>query len=408
MKLGYMVSAYPARSHTFIRREIEELEKRGFSVARYSQRKYDKSEILNDAEAAEYQRTWSIFPLPFVALCLCHLRVIAGDPRRYFSTLKWSVVRRPPGASGLMYALIYFIQAIYLAEQMRADDVQLVHAHFVNSGGYVAAIAARFLALPWGASVHGRSDFDFPGVHALAWVLKDADFLRCVSSFGASQAMRQCTPDYWHKIVVCYCGMPDSLIDKQAIFKRGRQPATLLSVGRLSAEKGQYLLLKAASLLKSKGYACKLLIVGDGPDRQRLHQAVDTMHINDVCVFLGAVDEARVMQEMAAADVFVCPSLMEGLPQVLMEAMAVRVPVVAPYLAGIPELVGHKETGMLYPAGDVQQMAEAVASLLDDQALAQRCADSGYQRLTQQFVLSTTVQPLAETLQRIIDQRASS
>jgi len=175
----------------------------------------------------------------------------------------------------------------------------------------------------------------------------------------------------------------------------------LLSVGRLSAEKGQYLLLKMAAALKSRNREFKLRIVGDGPDMTSLKNAARRLKVDNLCEFPGAVDEAGVMKEMAAADVFLCPSLMEGLPQVLMEAMAVKLPVVSPWLSGIPELIEHRDSGMLYATGDWNGMVMAIEQLLDDRGLATHCAASGYKRLIDQFVLSSTIEPLAQRIESI-------
>lgn len=398
MTVAYMVSAYPARSHTFIKREIEELERQGFSVNRYSQRRCAETEILNQQERQEYNNTWSVFPLSLFAVLLAHLQAIGLRPRQYFSTLVFSIKYRPPGTLGILYSAYYFFQAIYVAKKMQADGISVVHMHFVNSGGYVGIFAARFLQLPWGVSVHGRSDFDYPGVHALRWVIKEGDFLRCISRFGASQAMRQNDAKYWDKVFVSYCGLPDTWLEKNQNIQSKNQTKIILSVGRLSAEKGQFLLLKMAAYLKSENTDFRLQIIGSGPDQQQLEADAVRLGVAELCDFLGAKDETAVKQAMICADVFVCPSLMEGLPQVLMEAMAVKLPVVAPYLAGIPELVTNKETGMLFPAGDWRKMSEAVALLLTSEKLANQCIELGYEVLTNHYVLSKTICPLVNVL----------
>jgi glycosyltransferase involved in cell wall biosynthesis len=396
MRIGYMTSEYPARSHTFIRREIEQLEQCGVKVFRYSQRKMSLSAALTDSDRDEIEHTRSIFPLRLLEVIAAHGASLKVAPGQYFRTLLWLCSKRPPGGLGFLYVLVYFFQGIYFANKMRSDNISQLHIHFVNSGVYVGSVAAKFLQIPWSASVHGRSDFDFPGIHALAWIIQEAAFLRCISQFGASQAMRQTTPNNWGKIIVAYCGLPEEIINHNA---RNTTPATrkkILNVGRLSPEKGQFLLLEMAALLKDKGHSFELILVGDGPDRQRLEQAAQQKGIADICLFRGAIDEQAVLQEMIAADVFVCPSLMEGLPQVLMEAMAVELPTVAPYLSGIPELIDNELTGLLFPVGDCQKMTDAVERLFNDEDLLIKICVNARDKVSSEFLLANNIKPLCE------------
>jgi glycosyltransferase involved in cell wall biosynthesis len=393
-RIGYFVSAYPARSHTFIRREIEELENQGLQVKRYSQRKAPRENLSNDLETSEYEETWSVFPLQFSSLIRSHLISICTHPLRYLETLFWLLSRRPSISMGRIYALIYFVQGIHLANRLRADGIQFLHVHFVNSGVFVGASAARFIQIPWGTSVHGRSDFDYPGIETMRWVIRGGRFLRCISQYGASQAKREVSREYWTKIFTCYSGMPDEMIPRQLPEFRQPRPMKILSVGRLSPEKGQFLLIDLAERLHEDQREFIINIVGDGPDRQSLERETEQRQLTRQINFVGAISETEVTREMLQANVFVCPSLMEGLPQVLLESMAVGLPVVAPYLSGIPELVQPEKTGLLYPVGDPEALAAAVCKLCDRSDEARVMRANAWIYVRNSFALSETIQPL--------------
>ncbi len=371
-------------------------------VHRFSQRRCNREEVLDDIDKREYQATTSVFPLSLGALVRAHCRCLVQSPVQYLSALVGSLRFSPPGLMGMLYGLVYFVQGISLVEKLSAAGVDKVHMHFANSGMFVGVAACNYLRLPWSVSLHGRSDFDYPGVMALPNMLEQAEFVRCISHFGASQVvMRQCKPEYWDKILISYCGLPAAYIEaapRDIVEKNPGDTLTLLNVGRLSPEKGQWMLLDLVAALHQRGAAVELILVGDGPDRKALEKRALEMGINKRCVFAGAVSENRVLDYMREADVFVCSSLMEGLPQVLMEAAAVKLPVVAPYLAGIPEFIRDGETGVLFIVGDGDDLLEAVTKYSNSSSLMQSCADNAYQLLGNRFLLPRTIEPLSERL----------
>ena len=404
MKIAYLASEYPARSHTFIRREMDSLRARGWDIASYSLRKCAAGDLLNDLERAEYDNTWSVMPVKWPALVWAHICSLLSRPASYIRTLVSSVKRRPHGLRGVLYAFFYFAEGIYLARRLKADGIGLLHVHFANAGAQVGSCAAEYLGIPWGLSLHGTVDFEYPCAMQLGGYIENAVFVRCVSHFGRSQAMRHVQPPQWDKLFVAYCGCPTpppAAVDLG--IKAAENPGIkLLSVGRLSPEKGQFLLLDAMSQLRCEGVNFTLLLVGDGPDRQALESKAAALGLEDCCTFVGAVEEARVFDYMRWADVLVCPSLMEGLPQVLMEAMALNVPVVAPAVAGIPELIADNVSGLLYAPADTRGMAEAIFRLKRDPELAQRLGREGLGCIESGFGLEVTVDALDSKLRQIV------
>ena len=401
-RVGYFVSEYPSRSHTFIRREIEVLEARGLDVARYSQRKIRESELLNLSEQEEFDRTRSLFPISIVGTIRTHLESLLRQPARYLGVLVQSIRRRPAGKISMVRSIAYFLQGISLAEVLKEDKIDFLHIHFINSGVHVAAVAADFNGIRWGVSIHGRSDFDFPCVRALSWIAESAEFIRCISIYGVSQAKRSISTNYWHKVFVCYSGIPSRFLRPQQKRKvdEARVPV-LLSVGRLSEEKGFFLLLEVASELEKSGQRFVLKIIGDGPERPVLEGEIARRKLSHCVELPGPTDEESVLAEMANADCYVCSSLMEGLPQVILEAMATNLVVVAPYLAGIPEAVIDEKTGLLYYCSDKRSLFNAVSRLLDNKELASRLAMSASRLVEGNFLIETSIEPLYERIIRV-------
>ncbi len=217
--------------------------------------------------------------------------------------------------------------------------------------------------------------------------------------------MRFSDPKDWHKLFVTRCGLEldrlRAMVPERS--KTGSRPR-ILCVARLSPEKGVDGLLHAFSRLLKLGVDAELRIVGDGPYGGALRAQAKELGIEDRCTFTGRLPEEEVPAEYANADIFAMPSLMEGLPVVLMEALALGVPVVAPGLAGIPELVQHDITGLLYRPSDWDDMAAQLARLASDPVLRRRLAADGQKLVEEEFEISRAVVPLHKRLEQLRDR----
>ena len=403
MAIAYLISEYPARSHTFIRREIELLREKGLDLQVYSLHRYAESEILNEEERLAYEDTWSVFPISARKFFIAHFSCLWRAPGRYFRALTRGFKYSGGGFKGAVFTLVYFAEAIYLAEQLRQQNVEMIHAHFANSGAKVAAVSATYLGVPWVLSLHGTVDFEYPGILWLKDLAHSADFLRCISDYGASQLKRVMPRSEYHKVFVSYCGLPlnyHSIPEKHDIVCK--TPLSLLSVGRLSPEKGQVLLIEMALKLQQAGLNFVLDIVGDGPDREMLETECRKLELTMVVNFHGAVDERAVFDFMRNSDIFICSSFMEGLPQVLLESMLLGTPVVAPYIAGVPELIRDHETGMLFPAGNTTALVDAVMKLAHDEVLYRTLMVAGRDKVRNEFMIDQTILPLIDRTRALL------
>lgn len=400
--IGYLTSQYPAPSHTFIRREVAALRAAGLAIATYSvQRPPSGLEAALDQDAA--RSTFAVLGQPVLAYARAHLAAFARRPGRYLRTLALAWRHRVPGARAAVWAGFHFAEAILLARRLEADGIAHLHNHFANSGATVGLLASRYAGIGWSLTLHGISEFDYPAGLLLRDKIAAADFAACVSRFGMAQAMRLIPPGEWGKLALVRCGIDLSDLPPALQLHDGGgddgegshdAPLRLVAVGRLSPEKGQAGLLEALATLRDRGVPSLLTLVGDGPEEEALRARARALGIEVLVHFAGRLDERSTLTAIANADVLALPSFMEGLPVVLMEAMALGVPVVATRVAGIPELVRDSETGLLFDPADWRGLADAIAALAD-RGLRARLAAAGRRRIEEEFAIGRAVAPLS-------------
>lgn len=400
MRIAYLVSQYPAPSHTFVRREIAALRKRGVTIDIFSVRPPAPEEVMSDVDRADCAETTYLLPASAFTVLGNNLRMFLRAPLAYLQALTFSLRHRNRGLRALLYAIFYFLEGMLLAEHLRQRGVGHLHNHFANAGAHVALVATRYLGIRLSLTLHGLCDFDFPAGPLLGDKIRESTFVACATQYGVAQAMRLSHPAQWAKLFVARCGVElDKLPLRQPTPARGGGgPIRIICVGRLAPEKGQLGLIDAFAKARSHGLDAELVLLGDGPDRAAVMARVVAVGMGPYVKLLGRQPEDRALEEIGRSDVLVLASFMEGLPVVLMEAMALGVPVIAPDVAGIPELVENGESGLLFTAGDWDQLAERMCSLGNDQALRARLATAARRRIEAQFDIADAVIPLLERL----------
>ena len=360
-KIAYLVSEYPKISHSFIRREIIALEGLGWEIVRFAVRGWN-DHLVDAADLVERDKTTYILNQGAAALFVSILVAAASRPAQFWQAalLTLKMMRRSD-RSALLH-LIYFVEACWLSRQLLKNDIGHLHAHFGANPAEVAMLAGRMSGISFSFTVHGPEEFDkVAGLH-LAEKIRQSSFVVAISSFGRSQLFRAVDHAQWPKIKVVHCGI-------DGIFKDSAPDITpdcnrLVCVGRLSEQKGQALLIAAAAALRAEGLQFELVLVGDGALRQVLASLIETYELGGVVSIFGWADAATVRQSIISSRALVLPSFAEGLPVVLMEAMALGRPVITTYIAGHPELVVNEQTGWLVPAGSVEELCDAIRSCL--------------------------------------------
>ncbi len=380
--VAYLTSQYPATSHTFILREVEAVRAAGVDVRTFTVRPPSTDELTDPAIAAEAATTVVILAQGMSKIVAAHARMLVRRPGNYLRAIGLALRHRPPGLRGFALALAHFAEAGMLAVELERQGVSHLHNHFANSAATVGLIAARMIDLPWSFMIHGISESDYPAGVTLPDKVRAARFVACASWFGRAQAMRMVEPEHWDKIGVVRCGLRLDRLPKPADDRFGRN---IICVGRLSPEKGQAGLIESFSRLLTVVPDARLNLIGSGPDEAQLRALVARLGLEGVVNFAGRCSEADTLDAIAAADVLVMASFMEGLPIVLMEAMALGAAVVAPRLAGVPELVDDGRTGLLFTPSNWQELEARLVQLLTDDLLRQRLSHAALATIEREF-----------------------
>jgi len=347
---GYLINQYPKVSHSFVRREILALERQGVTVHRYATRGWNESAVdLQDQ--LEQRKTRYLLQGGLLPLLVAGVTEALRAPTRWFRALKEAVAMSSHGDRGLPYHLVYFLEACLLAQWARAQGVQHLHAHFGTNSAETAVLAALMAPCPSSFTVHGPEEFDKPQALHLKRKVELSAFVAAISSYGRSQLFRWIPMEQWHKVKVVHCGLDASFCEGEML--PVPDVRRLVCIGRLCEQKGQLLLIEAAGILKQAGESFDLVLAGDGEMRPQIEVAIRAHGLESSVRITGWISGAQVREELLAARAMILPSFAEGLPVVIMEAMAMERPVLSTYVAGIPELVLAGKTGWLFPAGDV-------------------------------------------------------
>lgn len=393
MRIAYFINQYPKVSHSFIRREILALERQGIEVQRIALRGWD-GELQDNDDIAERSKTRYVLEDGVKGLLKPLLEVLRAQPRRFFSALWLALGMGRRADRGWPYHLIYLAEACRVVQWLQAFGAEHVHAHFGTNSTEVVMLANALGGPHYSFTVHGPEEFDKPQFLHIGEKVRRAAFVAAVSSYGRSQLYRWVAHAHWDKVKVVHCGL-------EAAFHAGPPvpvPAVprLVCVGRLCEQKGQLLLLEAAQKLAAQGTTFELVLAGDGEMRAELETLIARYGLQGQVRITGWISSGQVREELLAARALVLPSFAEGLPVVIMEAMALRRPVLTTYVAGIPELVRPGENGWLFPAGAVQELAAAMADCLGqpDEVL-QRMGDAAHQRVLERHDIDTEAAKLA-------------
>jgi colanic acid/amylovoran biosynthesis glycosyltransferase len=357
MRIAYLVNQYPKISHTFIRREILALEEMGVEIVRLAVRAHE-TESLDAADAEEFGKTRYILKASMVEIIGSSVRALIWRPLSFFRTLLTAVKLGRRSDGGVFKHLAYLVEACVLRSWLRTAGVDHVHAHFGTNTAAVALLCKRLGGPTYSFTVHGPDEFDRPQRLALREKVQDAAFVVAISSFCRSQLFRWSRFPDWDKIQIVHCALDPSyfVADGPAITEKPR----LLCVGRLSEEKGQMLVVRAARILKERGVDFQVVLAGDGPLRAEIENEIRISGLEAAIEVTGWVDNQRVRALLQESRALLVASFAEGLPVVIMEAFALNRPVISTYIAGIPELVDKDVNGWLIPAGDVALLADAM------------------------------------------------
>jgi glycosyltransferase involved in cell wall biosynthesis len=357
MRLAYLTTTYPKPSHTFIRRELVELERRGHHVVRLAIRPSGDA-LADPADRDEHARTFHCLAQPRARLAWTALAWLATHPGEAWRAAALALAMARGAGAGFVRQAAYLVEAASLLWRLRGERVEHVHVHFGTNPATVARLMRALGGPPYSMTVHGPAEFDDPLGQWLGGKVADSAFTVAISDFASSQLRRWSDYRDWSKLAIVHCGVSQAFFAEPAPLDPLSR--TLVCVGRLTPAKGQLLLLDAMAALVDEGLDVQLVLAGDGEMRGVVERRIEELGLEGHVRITGWIGEAEVRKEIAAARALVLPSFAEGLPVVIMEAMAMGRPVISTAIAAIPELVRTGETGWLVAPGNAGELADAM------------------------------------------------
>jgi glycosyltransferase involved in cell wall biosynthesis len=390
---------FPQLSETFVANEIVQLERLGIRIRVYSYRK-PMAAVPHEC-VRRIQAPIEYLPDPLyrhpLTLLRAHQAVFRRDPARYRRTaryvLGYTMAERNPDTWRR------FLHAGYLAQSAREANVQRLHAHFAHGATRVAMLTSMLTGLRFSFTAHAR-DIYTANSELLGEKIAAAEYVVTCTRANQDYLRQLVEPTQRRKILLGYHGVD---VEKftPAPDGRGTDAPVILSVGRLVEKKGFPDLLRACDILRRKGYAFRCLLVGDGPERPALEAMVRSLQLEDIVGMPGSYSQEELLPLYRRATVFALPCRIlkngdrDGIPNVLLEAMAVGLPVVSSAVSGIGELVRDGENGLLVHERDDKALAAAIESLVRDGSLRERLSENARTTVAARFDAAATSEALA-------------
>jgi colanic acid/amylovoran biosynthesis glycosyltransferase len=405
MRVAYLINQYPKVSHSFIRREILALERQGFDIIRIALRGSD-GEIVSQEDLLERKRTRYVLRHGLAALPFAVLRAMLTRPISLLRALVLACRMGYRAERPIPVHLIYLAEACRIEAWLREAKAEHLHTHFGTNSAEVAMLVHALGGPSWSFTVHGPEEFDKPAFIGLPEKIRRCSFVVAISSYTRSQLCRWVEGRYWDKVHLVRCGLEPAYFVAPAPIAPPRR--RLVCVGRLTAQKGQLLLIEAAHRLMAQGAVFELVLAGDGELRGAIEARVAALGMQGRVQITGWIGGEEVRDEILAARALVLPSFAEGLPVVLMEAMALRRPVISTYVAGIPELVQSGEHGWLVPAGDPDALASAMQNCLDAPThVLARMGQAAHERASALHDIDAQAAVLVKLMRKVREERRS-
>jgi colanic acid/amylovoran biosynthesis glycosyltransferase len=403
--IAYLNAQYPMLSMIFVIREVLQLKRLGFRIDVASINGSDRPpDGLTADERNESSLTYYVKAHGVVGALTAHAKTLQQNPAGWWQGVK--TMRQLGGSDMKRLAMhaAYFTEAVMVGQWMKRVGHTHVHAHLGSLPATVGLYVKRVFKVGFSVTVHGPDEFYDAHDHgqALGAKVAAADFVVCISDFARSQLMKLSAHEHWSKLVVSRLGIDP------AVFAPRPDPGAdqrfeIVAVGRLTPAKGQHILLDAVAELKRQGRELTLRLVGNGVDEASLKAHAAALQLGDTVVFEGAVNQDRIRSLYARAHCFSLPSFAEGIPVVLMEAMAMEIPCVTTHITGIPELITHGVDGLLVPPSNVPALAAAIGRLMDDPDLRVSMGRAARAQVMARYDLAHNV----DTLARVFAERVS-
>lgn len=388
----YIVDQFPSASEYFILNEVKEIAKRKTAIHLLALRRGETNYKDGDIEVTYASRLYDF------SLVKAHLFVLRKYWKRYFQCL------RPvffPWKKRVWYRIKAFVIAVYFVHHLHGKSASLIHAHFLSLPSAIAVIISGLLGIPFSSSAHAADVYTSdPG--EIAERVNAASFVVTCTSYNRDYLQRLPGIHNRGRIFLNYHGLDLGRWQrtKHQYGIASGSSLHLLTVCRLVKKKGLSYLLQAMKMVQERGYEVSLTIVGDGPLLDTLQQEAESLGIITCVHFAGALPQEEIREFYALADMFVLPCIVtdngdrDGIPNVLVEALACGLPAISTNISGISELLSDGETGLMVHEKDAIGLAAAICRLTDDIDLRMRLADNGRKFLEENLSIAKSIDSL--------------
>lgn len=410
LKIAYILSRFPAFSETFISNEIWWLRYHGYDVRIFSLLK--PRDTLVQPQSKDLMQYVNNSP-PFLSreIFSAQLYYIFHRPLKYiqagFKTLRCTY--REPHVLLSMVAI--FPKSVYFARQMEALGVERIHAHFVWINGVGAMIISTLADIPFSLHPHAFGLFQRDPVNT-RHQLEDATNIFTITEYNRKFIASMSKKIQENDIIVNHCGVDIEKFEPTERTRTGAQEPIILSIARLVEKKGIRYLIEACKILDEKNIPFTCSIVGDGELKDELEELIQKLELCEKVKLLGSLKQTELIDLFQSSDIFALPCVVakdgdrDGLPIVLMEAMAMSLPVISTATTGIPELVHHEENGLLVAPRDAVALAHALERLVTDEALRKKYGECGRHTVITDFNVKYTSATLASHFERLQNSHA--
>jgi len=406
-RIGYLLSRYPAISHTFFLKEVLGLRDRGLTIETASINLPDRPvEALPPVEVSESDQTFYVKPKGFMSAGFRVLAIAVENPAVTVRGILAALALGGWDLKARAFAFFYLAEALLVGSWMRRRSLPHLHVHFGGAVATVGVLTAKAWQIPWSLTLHGPDEFFDQGSFYLRQKIQSASFVICISDFCKSQVLRIVPDAQENRLEVVRLGVDCvalPLLRPTSGSTSGLDQSNLLRLvctGRMVAAKGHRILLQALASLDLSGFEFTCALIGDGPERRSLTDLSIQLGIAERVRFLGAMGHAETLAEVAKGEVFVLASFAEGLPIALMEAMALGLTCVSTTIAAIPELIRDGENGILVSPANPEALGKALVELAGDVARRQRLRQRARETVEAHYNLATNLDALARVWKR--------
>lgn len=383
--LTYIIGTYPGLTTTFIDREVMALRGMGVQLRILSIRQ-PWTKLSAEQEELRKDVTY-LLPVKWLSLILSHLTYAIVKPKRFFSSLFYLLTRPHSSLRARLMTFIHFVEGVYAAYMLRHAPGQHLHAHFIDRAATVALVAGRLLDLPYSVTAHASDIYVNPVL--LKEKLANAKFVSTCTAYNRTYLSQFGKDLFNHKLLCIYHGLE---LERYGNVQRTQSKrSVILSVGQLQERKGLSYLVEACGILRDRRTQFECRIIGEGPLRANLQEQIQRLGLEKFVHLVGALPHEEVIAQYQEAMIFALPAILgkdgdrDGIPNVILEALSIGLPVVSTAHSGIPEVIEEGVDGLLVPPEDAKALSAALERLICDPEIRKAFGKAGRQIVADRF-----------------------